>query len=164
MKTLGARIAHYRRAAGLSQAELAKECGWKSQSRIGNYEKDTREPTLADLEKIAAALGMSVSQLAYGEHVKIPQSAQAAEIARIAQAAPSTRPPEPADISPITPPVKPGLNMAALQKLKGKVTPRSLAAIERIERAAMQGLLKEADLVLLEGIAARFEELNTKQP
>ena len=58
----------------------------------------------------------------------------------------------------------PDFNMAALQRLKGKATPRSLAALDRIEKAAQQGRLKEADLVLLEGIAARFEELNTNQP
>ena len=51
----------------------------------------------------------------------------------------------------------------ALQNLKGIVTPRSLAAIERIEKAAIAGRLKETDLVLLEGIAARFEELNKDQ-
>ncbi|MBX9753816.1 MAG: helix-turn-helix transcriptional regulator [Pseudomonadaceae bacterium] len=58
----------------------------------------------------------------------------------------------------------PGSNMAALQRLKGKATPRSLEVINRIEKAAQQGRLKEADLVLLEGIAARFEELNSDQP
>lgn len=67
MDTLGKRIAHYRKAAGLSQAALASACGWKSQSRVGNYESDTREPTLADLEKIAAAVGVSVAQITYGE-------------------------------------------------------------------------------------------------
>lgn len=67
MNTLGSRIAHFRKQAGLSQAELAKLCHWKSQSRIGNYEKDLREPTLADLELMASALRVSVSQLTYGE-------------------------------------------------------------------------------------------------
>ncbi|MEJ5903819.1 helix-turn-helix transcriptional regulator [Pseudomonas kermanshahensis] len=52
----------------------------------------------------------------------------------------------------------------ALQNLKGVVTPRSLAVIKRIETAALAGRLKETDLVLLEGIAARFEELNKDQP
>ena len=52
----------------------------------------------------------------------------------------------------------------ALQNLKGVVTPRSLAAINRIEKAAIAGRLKETDLVLLEGIAARFEELNKDKP
>jgi len=50
--------------------------------------------------------------------------------------------------------------MAALKNLKGKVTPRSLDALKRIEKAALAGNLKEADLVLLEGIAARFEQLS----
>lgn len=90
----------------------------------------------------------------------------AAEIARIAQAVPSPAPASlmHAGIAPINPPIEPNMNMAALQRLKGRVTPRSLEALERIEKAALQGLLKEADLVVLEGIAARLEELNTKQP
>ncbi|WP_349571794.1 helix-turn-helix transcriptional regulator [Azotobacter salinestris] len=90
----------------------------------------------------------------------------AAEIARIAQVVPSSSPASltHSGIAPINPPIEPNMNMAALQRLKGRVTPRSLEALERIEKAALQGLLKEADLVVLEGIAARLEELNTKQP
>ena len=67
MKTLGSRIAHYRNAAGMSQAALAKACQWSSQSRIGNYERDTREPTIADLAKIATALGVPREYLLLGE-------------------------------------------------------------------------------------------------
>lgn len=63
MKTLGSRIAHYRNLAGLSQGALAKACGWKSQSRIGNYELNTREPTLADITLIAKALHVSTADL-----------------------------------------------------------------------------------------------------
>lgn len=51
--------------------------------------------------------------------------------------------------------------MDALSRVKGKATPRSLSVIRRIEKAAQQGSLKEADLVVLEGIVARFEELNS---
>lgn len=58
MKTLGARIAHYRQAAGLSQAALASACGWSSQSRVGNYEKDLREPTIGDITNMAKVLGV----------------------------------------------------------------------------------------------------------
>lgn len=58
MKTLGQRIAFYRKAKKMSQAQLAEACGWASQSRIGNYEKDIREPSLADLELIAESLGI----------------------------------------------------------------------------------------------------------
>lgn len=63
MKTLGSRIAHYRNIKGMSQASLAKACGWASQSRVGNYERDTREPTLEDISLMARALGINESQL-----------------------------------------------------------------------------------------------------
>lgn len=63
MNTLGSRIAHYRHLAGLSQAALAKACGWSSQSRVGNYEKDAREPSLADIDLLAKALGINAEQL-----------------------------------------------------------------------------------------------------
>ncbi|WP_239688966.1 LexA family protein [Pseudomonas citronellolis] len=63
MNTLGERIAHYRKLKGLSQAKLAKACGWGSQSRVGNYELDIREPSLDDLELIAKALDVSVGDL-----------------------------------------------------------------------------------------------------
>ncbi|KXU38693.1 hypothetical protein AXE65_12430 [Ventosimonas gracilis] len=63
MEKLGARIAHYRKSKGLSQAELAKACGWSSQSRVGNYEKNTREPSLDDLKKLADVLGIPLPAL-----------------------------------------------------------------------------------------------------
>ncbi|OOH25682.1 LexA family protein [Pseudomonas aeruginosa] len=67
MNTLGSRIAHYRSLKGISQAKLAKACGWASQSRIGNYEKDTREPSLDDLELIAQVLDVTVAELIESE-------------------------------------------------------------------------------------------------
>lgn len=67
MKTLGARIAHYRSLAGLSQAALAKACGWASQSRVGNYEKDTREPSLDDIALMAKALRVPKERLLLGD-------------------------------------------------------------------------------------------------
>lgn len=70
MKTLGSRIAHYRNAAGMSQAALAKACQWSSQSRIGNYERDTREPSLADLHLMASVLGVPKEYLLLGEPSK----------------------------------------------------------------------------------------------
>lgn len=66
MKTLGSRIAHFRKLAGLSQGELARACGWKSQSRVGNYEKDTREPSLDDIAVMARAVGVSPETLLVG--------------------------------------------------------------------------------------------------
>jgi len=63
MDKLGTRIARYRKSRDLSQAELAKACGWASQSRIGNYEKGTREPSLDDLKRLADALGIPLAAL-----------------------------------------------------------------------------------------------------
>ncbi|AIR90752.1 XRE family transcriptional regulator [Pseudomonas cremoricolorata] len=62
-ESLSQRIKRLRNACGLSQAQLAEACGWKSQSRVGNYEAGTREPTLADISAMAAALGVDPSQL-----------------------------------------------------------------------------------------------------
>lgn len=47
----------------MSQAQLAEACGWKSQSRVGNYEVGTREPTLADISAIAKALRIDESKI-----------------------------------------------------------------------------------------------------
>lgn len=63
MDTLGSRIKRYRKKKGISQQLLAEICGWSSQSRIGNYEKDLRVPSLSDLLLIAPALDVSISEL-----------------------------------------------------------------------------------------------------
>jgi transcriptional regulator with XRE-family HTH domain len=60
---LGAAIKHVRKRAKLNQLALARACGWESQSRISNYEKDVREPTLADLSHIAKACRTSVADI-----------------------------------------------------------------------------------------------------
>ncbi|MFS2091731.1 XRE family transcriptional regulator [Pseudomonas sp. Pseusp11] len=60
---LGQRIKRLRKAAGISQAQLAEACGWKSQSRVGNYEAGTREPTLADIAAMAKAIGVDESEI-----------------------------------------------------------------------------------------------------
>ncbi|MHC8334733.1 XRE family transcriptional regulator [Pseudomonas sp. LB3P25] len=66
METLGSRIKRLRKQKRFSQKQLAEECGWSSQSRIGNYESDLREPNLADLTLLAPALGVSVAELISG--------------------------------------------------------------------------------------------------
>lgn len=63
MNTLGSRIKHFRKARRMSQAALADACGWSSQSRVGNYESDIRQPSLDDLDLLASALGISVPVL-----------------------------------------------------------------------------------------------------
>jgi len=47
----------------MSQAQLAEACGWKSQSRVGNYEAGSREPTLADIAVMAKAIGVDQSEI-----------------------------------------------------------------------------------------------------
>lgn len=68
METLGQRITRLRKARGYSsQAALGEACGWeKAQARVGNYEKDKREPNLSDLRLIAAALDVPLMELIEG--------------------------------------------------------------------------------------------------
>lgn len=48
--------------------------------------------------------------------------------------------------------------LETLFAMQGKVTPRSKAALDSIDRAARDGRLTEEDLILLERIAKRFED------
>lgn len=48
-------ISKYRKKGGLSQQILAQRIGW-GQSRLANYEVNTRTPSLADSRSIVAAL------------------------------------------------------------------------------------------------------------
>lgn len=66
MNTLGIRIKKLRKANGMSQQELAFACGWESQSRIGNYERGTRQPNLQDLKKLSDALKVPLAELVAG--------------------------------------------------------------------------------------------------
>ncbi|WP_025120648.1 MULTISPECIES: LexA family transcriptional regulator [unclassified Serratia (in: enterobacteria)] len=66
METVGQRIKRLREALGISQAELATRCGWASQSRIGNYETDSRKVNVEDAVVIASALKVSPGELIFG--------------------------------------------------------------------------------------------------
>ncbi|MEN2424706.1 LexA family transcriptional regulator [Chromobacterium vaccinii] len=66
MDTLGKRIAKARIAKGLSQGQLAELLHWSGQSRVGNYERDQREPTLEDINRIASIVGVSAKELIFG--------------------------------------------------------------------------------------------------
>lgn len=62
------RLARYRKQSGLTQAELALACAWENgQGRIGNYEKDKREPSLDDLRKLSKVLNRSLMDIIDGE-------------------------------------------------------------------------------------------------
>ncbi len=70
--TLGVRIREARVAQGLSQAELAARCGWKNgQGRIGNYERDEREPSLSDIQRLADCTDVRFEWLLTGNEPKL---------------------------------------------------------------------------------------------
>ncbi|HEV2917586.1 MAG TPA: helix-turn-helix transcriptional regulator [Candidatus Babeliales bacterium] len=71
MKTgIGERLKSARAAKKLSQKELALLCGWKEgtnvSSRISQYEREEREPTLSDIMIISKALEISPVWLTFG--------------------------------------------------------------------------------------------------
>jgi len=70
------RLKRLRDLRGLTQRGLAELCGWPpSNSRVAQYEtppsdeKNHREPTLDDIADMAAQLGVTPAQLAYGDEV-----------------------------------------------------------------------------------------------
>ncbi|WP_395706827.1 helix-turn-helix domain-containing protein [Casimicrobium huifangae] len=63
MDSFGARLRAARLAAKLTQEELAHACNFPGQSRIGNYERGTREPSLKDIQIICRVLDIAPSDL-----------------------------------------------------------------------------------------------------
>lgn len=66
LDSLGARIRRARRAAGLTQEELAEAVG-AATITIQQYEANRREPKLLKLKQIADTLGVSITKLLPGE-------------------------------------------------------------------------------------------------
>lgn len=60
---IGENIRFYRRKLGMSQKELGEKLGGISQQQIGKWENNEKNPKLETQLKIAAALGVPVSQL-----------------------------------------------------------------------------------------------------
>ena len=60
---LGAAINHFRLTSGLSQTDLSNKCKFKSQSRICQYEKNQREPSIEDISTICKVLGINAPTL-----------------------------------------------------------------------------------------------------
>lgn len=60
--TTGARIKAARKAAGMTQAELAAKLGISFQS-VAQWENDLRNPKYETLQKIASALGVDIAEL-----------------------------------------------------------------------------------------------------
>ncbi|MDW0360853.1 LexA family transcriptional regulator [Halomonas venusta] len=65
--TIGSRIKEARIRAEMTQPQLAKACGWSSQGRVSNYERDLREPKSGDIAAIAKALNVSESWIWTGD-------------------------------------------------------------------------------------------------
>jgi transcriptional regulator with XRE-family HTH domain len=63
MATLGETIRTRRKELGLSQAELAQACGVHLR-QIRRYESDEQQPVLTVAVQLAAALGLSIAELA----------------------------------------------------------------------------------------------------
>ncbi len=58
----GEAVRKARAAAGLTQEELADQCGL-DRSYIGGVERGERNPTLSVIEKIAKGLGITLAEL-----------------------------------------------------------------------------------------------------
>ncbi|MFF9197355.1 helix-turn-helix domain-containing protein [Streptomyces sp. NPDC014779] len=61
-RVLGRRLAELRRAAGISQDQLAAAIGMERRS-IQRYEAGTRDPRFTDLVLIADAIGVPLARL-----------------------------------------------------------------------------------------------------
>lgn len=64
---IGERLKSIREYRGLSQAQLAKLCGYSAASRIGNYELGERKISADDALVISEALGVSPAELMFGD-------------------------------------------------------------------------------------------------
>lgn len=82
---VGQHIKHLRKLAGIkSQAQLAELCGWKSQSRVGNYEAGTRSVSAADAEVLAKALGVTPAEIMFGKPTEKTTTARVESNAELA--------------------------------------------------------------------------------
>lgn len=70
------RMKAIRESLGISQRELALRCGWKSQSRVGNYEMASRAISIDDALVIANALEVSPTYLIFGDGSADPRVAR----------------------------------------------------------------------------------------
>ncbi|EMP4884568.1 LexA family transcriptional regulator [Proteus mirabilis] len=65
-EVIGERLKSIRESRELSQAQLAKLCGYSAASRIGNYELGERKISADDAIVISEALGISPAELMFG--------------------------------------------------------------------------------------------------
>ncbi|MGJ7219542.1 LexA family protein [Morganella morganii] len=67
---IGERLKSIRESKGLSQAQLAKLCGYSAASRIGNYELGERKISADDAIIISEVLGVSPAELMFGSQAE----------------------------------------------------------------------------------------------
>lgn len=77
-KTIGERIAYFRRKLGWSQPQLLYRCGWckkseatTKQGRISHYERNRRTPTPEDFVTLAKVLGTTPEVLTFGQKADV---------------------------------------------------------------------------------------------
>ena len=75
----GARLAALRRAAGLTQVELAQLVG-ESQQNIAFWEQSEKPPRSDVLPKLAKVLGIKIEQILEGE---LPQTRRAGPVGKV---------------------------------------------------------------------------------
>lgn len=73
------RLRAFRKAARLSQDQLAELCGRSGQSWIGNFERGKQTPNSADIPKLAKALGIHPGEL----FSDLPATSQPAQLDRV---------------------------------------------------------------------------------
>ncbi|MBT2339505.1 MULTISPECIES: hypothetical protein [Pseudomonas] len=139
MKTL--RVEALRRVIGpLSQKDFADQHDLDASylSQILNGHRGLGEKAALNLEKkIGLAPGVLVNPGGYGSNVIEGEF---------------TRQESVRDQSP------------AYQAMQQNASPKAIAVIEKLARAAAKGRLKESDLILLEGIAGLLEKANAEKP
>ena len=64
-ESFAARLKILRQDRNITQSDLAELCGW-SQSRVGNYENLSREPSFSDINALSRALGVMPAYLLFG--------------------------------------------------------------------------------------------------
>lgn len=74
------RLAQLRRAAGLTQEQLALRAG-VNRTYVGNLEQGVFNPTLWSMARMAAALGVPLTELVVG--VPLPDPADARQVAAV---------------------------------------------------------------------------------
>lgn len=150
---LGKRLTEALDARGWSQKNLALELGYE-EATVSRYCNDKATPSIPDLQRIGAALGVSPCFLAFGDEVQPARSADEREAVRLVRRLPDDRR---------------AAVLAALAAVAGMVPSEELRALEakQIEkqrgaaaRHVSAGTLRKLreDAVLLQGRLERSEQ------